>query len=208
MHIHKKINEARHVWAFGCSFTRYHWKTWADIIKDKYGKVSNCGRVGAGNQYIFHSIMDAYTTEQIHKDDIIMICWSGHYRKDNKFKKEWNTPGNILKQYYWTMDFVKNYCDPEFFLERDLYYALAINEIFKERVINFSMGDIQLVDQYSDHRINIHMEREKISAMLNKFYPSFYKVLWNNKIQHLRNREDPHPTEDEHRAYLKKVFNI
>ena len=208
MYIHNKIKEARHVWAFGCSFTRYFWKTWADIIKDKYEKVSNCGQSGAGNQFIFHKIMDTYTRGQLHADDLIMICWSGHYRKDNKFKNKWYTPGNILNQDYWSKDFVENYCDPEFFLERDLYYALVINEIFGDRVINFSMGDIQLVDQYSDHRLQTHFERKKISNMLNKFYPSFYKVLWNNKIDHIRDRKDPHPTVDEHRLYLKKVFDI
>jgi len=208
MSIHNKIKEARHVWAFGCSFTSYWWKTWADIIRDKYGKLSNCGKIGAGNQFIFHRIMEEYTSGQIHADDLIMICWSGHYRKDNKFKRKWYTSGNILNQDYWPKDFAENYCDPEFFLERDLYYAFVINEIFKDRVINFSMGDIQIVDQYSDNRIQNPIENAKISELLEKFYPSFYKVLWDNNIENIKHRKDKHPTEDEHRLYLKKVFDI
>ena len=236
MSIHNKIKEARHVWAFGCSFTSYSWKTWADIIRDKYGKLSNCGKIGAGNQFIFHRIMEEYTNGQIHKDDLIMICWSGHYRKDNKFKSKWYTPGNILNQDYWPKDFAEDYCDPEFFLERDLYFAFVINEIFKDRVINFSMADIQIVDQCtsdtlgygiafgndmimgsvgaglsvdpSKNRIQKTIENAKISEMLDKFYPSFYRVLWDNNVENIKHRKDKHPTEDEHRLYLKKVFDI
>jgi len=211
MDLKEKIANTRHVWTFGCSFTKYHWKTWADHLSDIYGKVTNCGLAGAGNYYIFQRILQEYSLGNIDRNDLIMICWTGHFRKDNKFKGHWHCYGNLAgegpSQDYWTKDFVTNYCDPDFFLERDLYFALAINEIFPN-VINFSMGDIGLINQYENNRATSDPYRKKVTRLLRRFYPSFYEVLWNNDITSISNRRDKHPTEDEHKIYLQKVFNI
>ena len=105
------------------------------------------------------------------------------------------------------MDFVKEYCDPQYFLERDLYLVYAINQIFKNRIINFSMADIDRLDQYN----NIYVPLDKpdnIQKTLDTFFPSFYRVLWNNDFRTIKHRKDWHPTEYEHKQYLRQVFNI
>jgi hypothetical protein len=199
------IARHRHVWCFGCSFTSWQWPTWADLLQKKYGNVTNLGKSGAGNVYIFTKIMEKYTQGHITEDDLVMVCWSGHYRLDMKFKGQWITKGNLLTQDVYSMDFVKKYCDPQYFLERDLYLVHAVNEIFKGRIINFSMADIDQLDQYN----NIHVRLDKqdhVQKTLDTFFPSFYKVLWNNDFETIRDRDDRHPTETEHATYLEKVF--
>jgi hypothetical protein len=207
MNLHDTISQHRHVWCFGCSFTSYAWPTWADLLKKKFDNVSNLGMLGAGNVYIFNKIMEKYTQGHITEDDLVMVCWSGHYRLDMRFKNRWHTPGNLLTQDTYPMDFVKEYCDPQYFLERDLYLVYAINQIFKNRIINFSMADIDRLDQYN----NIYVPLDKpdnIQKTLDTFFPSFYRVLWNNDFRTIKHRKDWHPTEYEHKQYLKQVFNI
>ena len=48
------------IFTFGCSFTDYIWPTWANIIAyDLNIPFHNYGRGGAGNQFIFNTIMQA-----------------------------------------------------------------------------------------------------------------------------------------------------
>ena len=207
MNLHDTISQHRHVWCFGCSFTHYKWHTWADQLKDKYLNVTNLGRSGAGNVYIFNKIMEKYTQGEITKDDLVMVCWTGHFRLDMKFKDIWQTPGNLLNQHTYSMDFVKKHCDPQYFLERDLYLVHAVNQIFKNRIINFSMGDIDRFDQYNNK--HVHLDKpDNLQKTLDTFFPSFYKVLWNNDVRTIMHRDDQHPTVSEHKQYMKQVFNI
>ena len=125
--------------------------------------------IGAGNVYIFNKIMEKYTQGHITEDDLVMVCWSGHYRLDMRFKNRWHAPGNLLTQDTYPKDFVKEYCDPQYFLERDLYLVYAINQIFKNRIINFSMADIDRLDQYN----NIYVPLDKpdnIQKTLDTFF--------------------------------------
>jgi len=207
MNLSELINKHRHVWCFGCSFTKYDWQTWADLLEKKYTKVSNLGRAGAGNVYIFSEIMRQYLNGNISHNNLLMVCWTGHYRMDMKYKGKWLSPGNLLTQDTYPIEFVKKHCDPQYFLERDLYLAYTVNHIFKGRIINFSMGDIERVDQYNDIHTK-HKQPDKIGKMLDEFYPSFYKVLWNNSFSTIKMRNDFHPTEAEHKRYLKQVFGL
>ena len=208
MDLNLEIKKYRHVWCFGCSFTSHIWKTWADHLSETFGNVTNRGRGGAGNYYIFQKILEEYSLGNLKSNDLIMVCWTGHFRLDNKFKDKWYTAGNLLTQDYWSTNIIKKYFDPKYFLERDLYFILAINEIFKDRIINFSMGDINLFNQYGNYRLPYDESNQKIKKILDKFYPSFYKVLWNNDYNNIKTREDKHPTEEEHKLYLKKIFHV
>ena len=48
------------LFTFGCSFTSYHWPTWANILAYDYDiPLYNYGLNGAGNQFIFNMLMQA-----------------------------------------------------------------------------------------------------------------------------------------------------
>jgi len=207
MNLHDTISQHRHVWCFGCSFTKYGWPTWADLLKDKYVNVTNLGRQGAGNVYIFNKIMEKYTQGEITDEDLIMVCWSGHFRLDMKFKDSWQTPGNLLNQNTYSKDFIKKHCDPNYFVERDLYLVHAVKQIFKDKIINFSMSDIDRFDQFNKKRLTLE-KSDNLQKTIDTFFPSFYEVLWNNDMRTMMERADHHPTTSEHKQYMKQVFKV
>jgi hypothetical protein len=88
--------------AFGCSFTKYHFPTWADILGHEYqqqsAKYYNFGNSGAGNQYIITRIWEANALYNFNKDDTVAICWTNFFREDRFHENlSWHTPGNIFQ---------------------------------------------------------------------------------------------------------------
>ena len=72
----------------GCSFTeskrinigdkKLQQKSWADYLADRLGKkLVNHGRGGAGNEYIYNSIVD-----NLEDEDLVVVLWSGFDRWD------------------------------------------------------------------------------------------------------------------------------
>ena len=84
--------------AFGCSFTNYHWAMWPDIIKQELGDVElyNLGLCGAGNQYIAHTLFLADKIHNFTKDDLIIPCWSSAFRNDWFIWGDYTCEGNAF----------------------------------------------------------------------------------------------------------------
>ena len=49
----------KRLFTFGCSFTSYTWKTWADILGQQAEEFYNFGQIGGGNEQIFFKIIEA-----------------------------------------------------------------------------------------------------------------------------------------------------
>ena len=77
------------VFTFGCSMTNYHWPTWADIIGEQWEYYQNWGRPGAGNNFIFNSIIECDTRNNFTYDDLVLIMWSGVARIDYYQQNSW-----------------------------------------------------------------------------------------------------------------------
>ena len=61
----------------GCSYTKYKWDTWADYLANKFLHSQNLGEPGAGNKYIYHSILNyIFTYNQSLEDHTFVIEWS------------------------------------------------------------------------------------------------------------------------------------
>jgi hypothetical protein len=69
MHI-QTLNPSKYkrLFTFGCSFTRYLWPTWADILAEDIPYYENWGCGGAGNLYISNAIMEAHNRHTLTKD--------------------------------------------------------------------------------------------------------------------------------------------
>jgi hypothetical protein len=107
--------------AFGCSFTQYYWPTWADIISNEFKESHNYGRNGAGNFFIYQSLIEAILQHEINKDDLVMIMFSSVTREDRFTKNRgWITPGNLYFQNEYDEKFIKNYMCDHGYLMRDL----------------------------------------------------------------------------------------
>ena len=70
------------LFTIGCSFTKYHWNTWADYCGSKYKEHINLARTGAGNQFIATTITEAFIDYDITPNDRIVIQWSSCQRED------------------------------------------------------------------------------------------------------------------------------
>lgn len=112
----------KRVFTFGCSFTKYIYPTWADIISTELpnSEYYNFGKTGSGNLLISNRIAQANAKFKFCETDLVLIMFSTVCREDRYLSGKWVTPGNVYTQRGWyDKDFVKNYCDPEGFLVRD-----------------------------------------------------------------------------------------
>lgn len=75
--------------AFGCSYTNYRWPTWADIIGRDIPLYENWGFPGAGNYFIFNSVVEAHSRYKFTKDDLVIIMWTSTSREDRYSAKNW-----------------------------------------------------------------------------------------------------------------------
>lgn len=88
----------KRLFTFGCSFTQFHWPTWADLIAyDLDISYENWGLCGAGNEYIFMSMLKCDSINNLCDTDLILINWSTWAREDRvKSNGNWNCGGNIF----------------------------------------------------------------------------------------------------------------
>jgi hypothetical protein len=75
--------------AFGCSFTNYIWPMWADIIGREIPCYENWGKGGAGNQFIFNSVIECNLRNHFTDGDLIMIMWTSCSREDRYVNDSW-----------------------------------------------------------------------------------------------------------------------
>jgi len=212
--------------SFGCSFTRYSWTTWSDIIAEEL-KVPyyNYGGSGAGNQYIFNTVMQADAFYKFDENDLVMISWTNVCREDRYIKDRWQCPGNIFTQQLYSTEWVEKFADPVGMAMRDFAAIHATASILKSKNCQYyflSMIDItKFFDQYQDYGANF--KNETISTLnliyndsLSSIISNFYDILWDGNISNKFNKIekrfnyrllDPHPSPIEHYEYLKESLN-
>ena len=86
---------------FGCSLTRYHWPTWADILGQSFHEFHNWANRGAGNRQILERFSEAIATMNITSTDTIIIQWTDIHRFDQhiwdkQLPESWYPGGNIF----------------------------------------------------------------------------------------------------------------
>ena len=94
------------LFTFGCSFTRYCWPTWAEIMALDFHQCQNWGHVGGGNHFIFYSLIEAIAREKIQTSDTVAIMWTSVGREDRWLDGRWFLQGSI-----YNSDYPKNYKD-------------------------------------------------------------------------------------------------
>lgn len=193
-----------HIWCIGCSFTAYSTDTWADILA-KYYKVTNLGKPGAGNQYIFQTLWELELSGRISPDDLIMVQWSSVFRDSRRYRGKWLTGGNLWTQKVYPNEYIREFCDPDEFFHRDMSLIRATQKGLLDRYSHheFSMCPLTQVNQYHNRQLG-HVSKH--NEILDRILPSFYEVLWNNDIQ--RRGLAHHPTPEEHLSYLEQVFGF
>lgn len=112
----------KRVFAFGCSFTRWHHPTWANIISKccPDAKFYNLGEGGAGNLFISSRIMQANMKFNFTDTDLVLVMFSTAFREDRWIDGHWRLYGNLYNQPFYDKKFVHEYTDPVGLIIRDI----------------------------------------------------------------------------------------
>lgn len=89
------------LFTFGCSLTRYHWPTWADILGQSYQEFYNWANRGAGNRQIMERFSEACLRHDFTTEDTVIIQWTDYHRFDSHksdpdLPESWYPGGNIF----------------------------------------------------------------------------------------------------------------
>jgi hypothetical protein len=204
--------------SFGCSFTKYKWPTWADILGKSFQEYHNFGEGGAGNFYIFLHIMKAINDYQINNDDLVIVEWSGLTREDRFIKGKWNLSGNVYGYHNNALgkNFVENIFDPEHCLIRDYTLIAAAYELLEKTKCKFLFTSMMSLEEFekpwTSKLVKIkEIEKNKwvksFDRYLKHFLPSFKEALYNNDWTSIpRLHHNFHPTPLQHLEFIKKVL--
>lgn len=97
----------KRLFTFGCSYTRYYWPTWADLLSIEFEHSENWGYTGIGNQAIAERLAECDARNRFTKDDVVIIQWTSYLRHDwyhthdlpNGRDPKWKTFGGIFSRY-------------------------------------------------------------------------------------------------------------
>jgi len=168
------------LFTFGCSLTKYHYPTWADILGEQWEYSENWGKPGGGNTYIFNSIIECLHRNTFDQNDTVMILWSGIGRVDYYQLGHWYSKINAFSK---DKEIPINCPDGHELTNFSLIYS--IHELFKAKKIKFrsmtwvpyNLTSSNISELYKD-TIN---EMEEFKFIPNKkFIPSY--VSFNNFV--------------------------
>lgn len=204
------ITTNKRFFAFGCSYTRYCWPTWSDLIGNNFEEYYNYGHQGAGNQFIFNAFMEADVRHKFTSDDLIIIQLSGITREDRYSDNAWQLKGTITNH---DDDFIRKYFDFKGFLIRDMAFIKAMIDFLRNLKCEFhilSMNPITSNNEFfikHDETINDVIEFYKEYADMIK--PSYMEILDIKRPLQMKNGRmlhDAHPLPTDHYKYLELVL--
>jgi hypothetical protein len=194
------------LFTFGCSFTNYRWSTWADILSAEYQEFYNWAQSGAGNHYIFNSIVEANQRHNFTVSDTVVVCWTNVMRED-RYTDQWQTLGNVTTCPIYNLDYVRDAVTERGCLIRDLAMIKAAMTLLKTKrgliwkyISVCPLGNPHQFDNTaSTNQDVLRLYQDVINNMLPSYQETIFKLGW-------RSSGDPHPTPEEHLAYLDQVL--
>jgi hypothetical protein len=122
----------------GCSFTKYFWPSWADMLCYGYEDRINLGNMGSGNEYIFLT-----TYPYLNKASKVCIQWSGHNRFDYCKNGKWNIDGNITLNHLGNWDKVKWFYDEDHFTYKNETIINSFSDLLKYHNVGYYYMDLE-----------------------------------------------------------------
>ena len=183
----------RRLVTFGCSFTNYRWSTWANCLAPEFDSFENWAQSGAGNEFIFNSVMEADQRQLFGPNDTVVVCWTTPTREDRYVQGRWHTLGNMFSCPIYNKEYLENHIDERGLLIKTLAYIKAVKTLLESRKTHWKFLSIDEFDS-----LNIYQD------VVDSILPSYKAVLFPNSWP---NRDgDPHPSPEEHLAYLDAVL--
>ena len=162
---------------FGCSFTKYHWPTWADIVlrqAEAAGmETDNWGMPGTGNLFIAIQVQHAIATGLLKPGDHAFICWSTFAREDRLIDGRWLAPGNIFNQETYPQSWVEKYADIEFYALRDCSLINATQAALAGLGITQTHFNMHKHEPYGSHTSAVDDVRVRVDKVIETFNLKF-----------------------------------
>lgn len=200
--------------AFGCSFTKFVYPTYADLLSLNFDFYENWGRGGSGNHFIFNSVVEANQRHRFNAQDTIIVQWTNTGREDRYVDKSWIGDGNIYSQLTYNESWVKQFVCERGCLIRDFAFIKATQVLLAATGCNFkfiSMVPLLKHDEWLDNnREKNHDVCSLYKDVLDLVRPSFFEIVYNNswstQMFHNGKHRDSHPSPNEHLEYIRKVL--
>lgn len=216
----------KRLFTFGCSFTQYwRWPTWADALGRQSEYFENWGLCGAGNSYIFNSLVECNQRHKLGANDTVIVMWTNTSREDRYVADRWRPMGNI----YWTAgqelpaEYVKRYACERGYLIRDLAFVSATKTLLQTWECDwkfFAMVPLSQTNLNTDLGSNPddtvtedqdvrNLYSSDLATIRASVYETVFDRQWwsGNGIPDSFDpkRRDFHPTPTEHVKYLEIV---
>lgn len=188
------------IFIFGCSYTKYMWPTWADILKTEIGDrvIVNAG-CGLGNVAISHLMLESKLKEKWKHEDKIFVVWSSWNRED-RFENRWLNRGSIFTGDEYPQWFIDNFWSIE-------------NDCMKN-MSTIIFANLSMKIDYQAHMVDYDLN---LAPSLNKNYEKFgylednmpEKVLFdmdNNSQFNGILSYDSHPDIECHLNFANQVY--
>lgn len=210
--------------SFGCSFTNHIWPTWADLIANEIPESYNYGQCGSGNQYIFHSLIEANQRHKFNSTDLVIIMWTSSTREDRYVENRWIGDGNIFHQSLYGSEFVDKFACERGYLIRDFSFIAATKILLDSIGCNYdflSMIPVGMKNEWLNGNKVIDSSDviEFYDSSISSIKPSVFEIVYDSDwykypdsmvAVHYKNenvRLDAHPTPIQHYNYLTKIYS-
>ena len=178
----------------GCSFTDknfvsdYHpeidtsWPKWPELLAEKLNMdCINLGKMGAGNEYIYISLLEQIVKMKSSDIGLIIPAWTGAGRKDWKLKGRWQ---NVAGMPYAT--YMSTNGDIEWRMERSMAYYYSFQEICKQN--NWPLKQFQMLPIFRGYdwdpikKLHIDGREDRRKSHLQCiYYNSFFNKI-NDRV--------------------------
>lgn len=216
----------RRFFGFGCSYTKYEYPTWADIIGSNFKEYFNFGQAGCSNFYIFTAITEAHKKFKFTKNDLVIVEWTDEFRKDMFNNQNW------CLQLHRDRDYSSNYLDLYGLYLETMTYMSSVQEWLDSIGIEYYFIRMNLLSHTSkiptshSHKLK-HYELDKpyplniplpfvapenfYKTTIDKLYPAIDEFLGEgckNRPIYFRKLkiEDGHPMPWQYYDYVKHFF--
>lgn len=209
---------------FGCSFTNHFYPTWANVVASEMpdAKFYNFGLTGSGNQLINIRLSEADVRFKFCETDLIMTMYSTFYREDRWVRGRWLTGGNVYNNDIYDKNFLEKYADTTGYIIRDLALINSTYHYIKSLSCDsFFMMSSDWKNEISISTLADELNYPKIkdvleiyNSMLEKNFPppmfsEVSKYFMKNNVEFINlngnKQNDPHPTPNKYREYLKEI---
>lgn len=202
------------LFTFGCSFTQYHWPTWADILGQEAQEFQNWGLSGGGNDFILNRLVECHQRNTINKKDLVIIMWSSATREDY-YNGAWRLRGNIYT--CSDVDHIVATRTPEGYLLKSLNYITSAKIILDSIGCEYYFLSMLPIGspEFNGPEPNdsmLELYRDTLNLIKPSVFETVYNGNWDNaklKVRLNYNGRlgyDPHPVTSLHLEYLIKTF--